>query len=208
MDNEKKDLLSECLDILSVEVTHILSRLHEEWIILTEEGQSDFIETTFNQMLENEDTSGDELVKELKDFKEKNADELFSLLYLLPICTSCAYTAQAVKMARLAKKKPVALKEISMAWSFISKARWWLGAINGRRSHIEFSQDRKKSNQKKAADARHEESRELKQIALEFYEKNIDSFKSKDSGAEAMIKQVPIAFRTARHYIDQYHKEK
>lgn len=207
MDNEESESLSECIEMLENEASKVLSILHDEWVILTEDYNSDYIETTFNQMLENEETDADKLLIEGSNFDRNNKDELFFYLYLLPIVTACAYTAQAVKKAKLAKEKTDELK-LAYAWVFISKAKWWVGMMGGRRAFIEVTQARKQARTKKAADVRHAENRALKKMGIDFYEEKLMTFKSKDAGAEAITNQVPVVFRTARKWIDDFHQTK
>ena len=59
---------------------------------------------------------------------------------------------------------------------------------------------------KKAADARHSETRAMREELLEWYEKNKDTFPSKDKAAEEAMKQAPISFRTARKWIAGFGK--
>ncbi|MBT2866542.1 hypothetical protein JQK19_04740 [Chromobacterium violaceum] len=61
---------------------------------------------------------------------------------------------------------------------------------------------------RRAAIARHAENHSMKAEALEWYEKNMSMFKSKDAAAEQIAgKIVPAKFRTVRTWIGQYHKK-
>lgn len=57
------------------------------------------------------------------------------------------------------------------------------------------------------ADKRHEENRAMKAEVFAWLDENLSSFPSMDKAAEAIAaKVVPIAFRTARKWIDDYKK--
>ena len=63
-----------------------------------------------------------------------------------------------------------------------------------------------KERVQKACDARHTENRAMKKNVFEWYGKNKDSFPSKDKAAEEATRLVPVSFRTARKWIDEYGK--
>ena len=52
------------------------------------------------------------------------------------------------------------------------------------------------STARTAAEARHKESKELKQEALQYYAEHRGRFKSRTAAAEAISRQIPIKFRT------------
>jgi hypothetical protein len=61
-------------------------------------------------------------------------------------------------------------------------------------------------NARNAALKRHEENHSLKNDLLNWYTQNNEAYKSMDAMAQDAIKQVPVAFRTARSWIAQFKK--
>jgi hypothetical protein len=93
----------------------------------------------------------------------------------------------------------------------------YLGNACGNDTAVSKNILKKKAIQLRAEDKRHRENREIKQEAIAFYktkyaekinklEKN-GRGKAKDDAAVEIMKQCPISFRTARGYIDEYHRE-
>jgi hypothetical protein len=59
---------------------------------------------------------------------------------------------------------------------------------------------------KAAAQARHSENREMKAEVFTWLDVNMPSYKSMDAAAQAIIRQQPIAFRTARDWVGDWKK--
>ena len=56
------------------------------------------------------------------------------------------------------------------------------------------------------ADARHAETRAMKADAFKWLDANMSKFKSMDAAAQAMVKEQPIVFRTARAWATEWKK--
>ena len=61
-------------------------------------------------------------------------------------------------------------------------------------------------NARMAAGIRHKENRALKKEAFEWLDKNMKDFSSMDRAAQAITKQIPIQFRTARSWTGEWKK--
>lgn len=59
---------------------------------------------------------------------------------------------------------------------------------------------------RKAASVKHKENRQMKAEAFSWFSESYQKFGSKDSCAEALTRQVPVAFRTARFWLDDWLK--
>jgi hypothetical protein len=59
---------------------------------------------------------------------------------------------------------------------------------------------------RKGAHKRHKEHREIKAAIFEWLDVNRSNYKSMDATAKAIIKQQPIAFRTAREWVGEWKK--
>jgi hypothetical protein len=66
--------------------------------------------------------------------------------------------------------------------------------------------NKNRSDRLKGADATHDESRKMKAEVYLWLDDNMVNFKSMDSAAQAIIKQQPIAFRTARDWVGKWKK--
>jgi len=113
------------------------------------------------------------------------------------------------KYSSLTNKLPAMLEEFSKN----SLENMGVHCINAVKEGIEFQ----KYNQAiKAATKRHVETHAIEKAAIEYYVSDhlciVESLtgrhktKAKNKAAEEMTKQQPIEFRTARRYIDKYHK--
>lgn len=66
--------------------------------------------------------------------------------------------------------------------------------------------DVESARQSERAIKRHAETRSMKMDVFQWLEENMHKFKSMDKAAEAVIKQQPIAFRTARDWVGEWKK--
>jgi len=64
----------------------------------------------------------------------------------------------------------------------------------------------KTQSARNSANLRHKENHEIKVHVFEWLDTNMPKFKSMDAAAEAVIKQQPIAFRTARDWVGEWKK--
>jgi hypothetical protein len=61
-------------------------------------------------------------------------------------------------------------------------------------------------NSRKAADARHADTRRLQNEAFEYWKQNIDPNLSNDEAAAILIKQIPLKLRTLSSYVSKFKK--
>jgi hypothetical protein len=106
--------------------------------------------------------------------------------------------------------------ELLKAFSWLTTASGYLGNAQGHDTAANKHILKKKAVQLVAESKRHAETRAIKQDALAFYKAHyaadIDKIKgqkgkAKDEAAIAITKQQPISFRTARDYIDEFHRK-
>ncbi|MFS0754595.1 hypothetical protein ABC383_07840 [Noviherbaspirillum sp. 1P10PC] len=62
------------------------------------------------------------------------------------------------------------------------------------------------TNSRKAADARHAETRKLEKEAFEYWRQNIDPRVSNDEAAAILMKQIPLKLRTLSSYVSKFKK--
>ncbi len=66
--------------------------------------------------------------------------------------------------------------------------------------------DAKKTRARLSAVKRHAETNAMKKEVFVWLDEHMHTFKSLDKAAEAVIKQQPIAFRTARDWVGEWKK--
>jgi hypothetical protein len=164
-----------------------------------------FIEECFNTYLFDITVNGDLAVKQMQEeFSEFDEYEKIPGGIVHPLYIASSYAVQAINAYN--SQNP---EDIKLAWGYVVEAHYWLGILEGICSLRSATQHLGRKVQDKAASVRHAENRAIKQDVWDYYEKNIDQFKSKDEAAEAIAKTVaPMSFRTIRSYIDQFHKNK
>ena len=103
------------------------------------------------------------------------------------------------------------LSEAQDALSFANGNHMWdEGAKLGRESAMANSVDAfsaaRTALAKTGAQARHTETRNMKAEVFEWLDAHMVEFKSMDAAAQAIIKQQPIVFRTARDWVGEWKK--
>lgn len=178
-----------------------LARIHEMW------GYGDFekfAESFFKPMWDDENTSGEYQIDQIKVAEEMTEWEGEPLLprfkegciAIATLMTSCAFAVQAMK----------AEKNSNAAWSYTCEAHHWLGILQGVISGLSM-EGGTSTLAKLGAAARHAENRKMKSEVFAWCDANMASYKSMDSAAEAVAgKEVPVTFRTARSWISEWKK--
>jgi len=86
-----------------------------------------------------------------------------------------------------------------LAWKLVAEASWHAGVVRGLLVMTEH--DPVRENARKAATARHAESREIAGRIQAWYAENHHRYRSKDAAAEAVTRVEPVAFKTARKHV-------
>jgi hypothetical protein len=93
-------------------------------------------------------------------------------------------------------------------WWHLASARTYLGYLRGTIAGREVGvRTAARVRATRGATARHKENRGMKNDAFDWLSKNMERFRSKDAAAKAISGDVvPVEFRTARNWIDQWEK--
>lgn len=93
-----------------------------------------------------------------------------------------------------------------LAWNYVAYATYWQGLLHG----LEHANQQpegasaRSENARIAAHVRNRENRAIKATAFDWLNDNFDGCDSRDDAAEKLTKIVPVAFRTARRYVNQW----
>lgn len=178
----------------------IASELEELWLALAPHKSADDFEADVHDPFDYDQCSTEALEEQYADLSEGSAPELptWQLIELhIRIAYGYAYTARLAHLSNA----------VDMAWNYVERASFWHGmsvaiARQDSRLAVEPSIGEVARN---AAHARHAETRAIKQVAFEWLNEHFDDCKSKDDAAERLTKIVPLAFRTCRRYVSQWH---
>ena len=166
--------------------------------------EDSFLEKFFKPMLEYEKTSGDDEVRRLREMDSPgfkimgstvSESERETMLNIGWIMASSAYCVQSLRE----KYHSVA------AWSFAIEAVRCEGILLGRLS-LDTRKNSLTNFSKKGSHARHKENRELKAAVFTWCNDQKVPFKSLESAASKVTKQVPIAHRTAIDWLKEWEK--
>lgn len=106
----------------------IISRLDQIYADVFGVAEQVFIDTIWQEMLNDETTDGDFIVGQLVENLRKNIT-LDIALFMFPFHASCAYTVQCIKATETNN---------NLAWAFAADANFWLGIIQGNLSRKEI----------------------------------------------------------------------
>jgi len=173
---------------------------------------SNFIDLFFEPMWKDEKTSGEiaistlEEIETLQSWPEENpttevqpltVETRSALIKIGVVIVSCSFVIQAFK----------AKKGSRLAWSYAIDANRWNGilqGLNGLGCLTDISAASKLG--KLGADALHFENRAMKAEVFTWLDFNRQKFKSMDATAQAITREQPIAFRTARDWVGEWKK--
>ena len=176
-----------------------ISRLSDFWdevAARTGQGHGEFIEKIFGGIWDDGDT-GEKFEEELERWGEQPEDmQPFGILQAAFTC--CAYACQAMRAQND--------KDMTTAWNYTVRCKYWLGIVVGTWSIRSLQDEPMKEFARNGAAARHAESRAMKQDVCAWLDSNMANFKSMDAAAQAIIRQQPIAFRTARDWVGEWKK--
>lgn len=177
----------------------IMSELEELWLALSPEKTADDFTAEIHEPFNTDDPDVDEMAAEYSDSTNADSRVLASWpLIESPIRIAYGYAY----MACLAAASPDAIR---MAWNAVEKASFWQGFTLGLVRVAGNSGASVSDIARKAAHARNAENRAIKSSAFEWLDEHLHECKSKDDAAEKLTKIVPVVFRTARRYVDQWH---
>lgn len=177
----------------------IASELEELWLQLAPHKTADDFETEIHGPFDNDRCSVEALEEQYVSLNDDAGRDLSSWpLIELPIriAYGCTYAASLAHACNAA----------DMAWNYVERASFWhgtslafarAGSLAGKPSVSDIA--------RAAAHARNSENRAIKASAFEWLDEHFNECKSKDDAAERLIKIVPVAFRTARRYVTQWH---
>jgi hypothetical protein len=177
----------------------LMAELEELWIAVAPNKSADDFETEIAAPFHDE-VDIEQLEEDFADVAGLDRRELGSWpLIERPILIAYGYAV----MVRLAS----ACRASDLAWGYVAKSSFWHGLSLGLARIGESANEPVTINAvaKKAAHARNAENRALMAFAFEWLDKHyaIDC-KSMDHAAELLQKVVPVAFRTARRYVDKW----
>lgn len=175
-------------------IIYRLSEVWDEWADKTGQGSGEFIPQVFGGIWRS-GRPGADYAAELDQWHTQRED-IQPLALFQALFTACAYAVQAMK-ADKGGDEPA-------GWRHLSEANYWLGIVVGAWSLRREMSPSISDVARKAADSRHAENRAMKAQVLEWYERNAQSFNSKDEAAsEAAGKIVPVTFRTVRNWLNK-----
>ncbi|PAJ77317.1 hypothetical protein CJO71_30190 [Burkholderia ubonensis] len=178
----------------------IASELEELWLAIAPQKSGDDFESEIHEPFDHDKHSVEELEEQYASLAEEAMrNQPAWPLIELPIRISYGY----VYSARLAHLANV----VDLAWNYVERASFWQGVS------VAFARIGSKMADKPsvsdiaraAAHARNSENRAIKESAFEWLNEHFDKCKSKDDAAERLTRIVPVAFRTARRYVTQWH---
>jgi len=178
----------------------IASELEELWLELAPQKTDVDFEAEIHDPFDYDRYSVEELEEQYACLTEEAAQNLPTWpLIELPIRIAYGH----VYSARLS----VACNANDLAWNSVEQAAFWQGmSIAFARVGSKLAGKPSVSDvARAAAHVRNSENRAIKESAFEWLSEHFDECKSKDDAAERLTKIVPVAFRTARRYVTQWH---
>ncbi|MET3229969.1 UNVERIFIED_ORG: hypothetical protein ABIC54_002154 [Burkholderia sp. 1263] len=178
----------------------IASELEELWLELAPQKTADDFETEIHEPFDYDRCSVEDLEEQYAGLAEDAVRDLQTWpLIELPIRIAYGY-AYTARLAHLSNA-------VDMAWNYVERASFWQGmSIAFARVGSKLAGKPSISDvARAAAHVRNSENRAIKESAFEWLNEHFDECKSKDDAAERLTKIVPVAFRTARRYVTQWH---
>ncbi|AMM13352.1 hypothetical protein AX768_03725 [Burkholderia sp. PAMC 28687] len=177
----------------------LMDELESLWIAVSPDATPEKFDEIIATPLHDE-ADVETLENDYEQIKDQNSVALSTWpLIEKPIVLAYAYAVH-VRLAVLVKAN-------NLAWSYVEDASFWHGVAIGlfkSRGHAPESES-VSALTRRAAHARHAETRQIMQSAFDWLTENFDvSCNSMDHAAEQLTKVVPVAFRTARRYVTKW----
>jgi len=112
---------------------------------------------------------------------------------------SCFYASEAIRTG--------VKGNLEIALEHISEAKYWLGLLHGTSATLSFARGEISYRARNAANKRHAEHHALKAEAAAWFSLNGSGFNKDGAAEEISRKVVPVKFRTARDWVDEWTRE-
>jgi hypothetical protein len=112
----------------------------------------------------------------------------------IALTTGAAYALRAVKEAEM--------DVLSYSWEYLLIAHAWRLRAELITAGVRYRAEGVSERAREAAKQRHKENHAFKQAAIDWYQANSHKYGSKDDAAMAILRLVPVKFRTARSWLN------